>query len=209
MKQPTCVHCGSVVLEMEGQFEKLDSFYLTDGGPPPTSAGAWHSRCLHESPYGLAWYEARLRNFVDVRRYKLLATTEQWSVAQHPRATSTIALSRSGDLLSLNKPSGKLSAVEAGGVYRVIEDDFHLSLDNPGAILAVQADLSLRGESCLLSLLEAMGLNERISHPECLKGAKLIFNPSLQRYWSESNVSACWDYGVFIPAQLEPYVQLA
>lgn len=208
MKAPACVRCKAIVLEMEGQFEKLDSFYLGEGGPPPESAGYWHSSCLHESGRGLAWYEARLKNFVEVRRYKLLATVSPWSVVQGARSKGALALSQAGDLISLYKPSGKIGAVEGGTIYRVEEDEFHLALEETDVIRAVQEALSSKGTFPVMSLLAALKVSDRTSHPQSLADSVLTFDGSLQRCWTASNVSARWSYGVFIPAQLEAYVTL-
>lgn len=72
MKLRRCVGCGLPVLELDGQFAMLDSYYLDGGGPLLESSGEWHAACLAASGLSEAWFEARYRNFVQVRGYREL-----------------------------------------------------------------------------------------------------------------------------------------
>src|SRR5438046_1921956 len=99
MRVPQCANCGSLVVELEGQFTVLDSYYLEDDGPPPETAGWWHARCLAESDVGPAWYTARLRNFRDIRGYQPLVEFSGWTILQDPNRGKRLAFGRSGELL--------------------------------------------------------------------------------------------------------------
>ena len=44
MRLSRCTHCALPVLELEGQFSKLDSLFIDNGHPPPETAGWWHAR---------------------------------------------------------------------------------------------------------------------------------------------------------------------
>lgn len=147
-----------------------------------------------------------MKNFVEVRRYSLVATVSPWSVVKGPRSKGALALSQAGDLISLYKPYGKIGTIEGGGVYRVEEDEFHLALEETDVIRTVQEALSSKGTFPVLSLFDALKVSDRTSHPQSLADSVLSFDNSLQRYWTTVNVSARWSYGVFIPAQLEPYI---
>lgn len=206
MTLPACICCHEPVLEVEGQFEKLDSFYLGEDGPPRDSVGYWHTKCLRSSVYGLAWHDARLKNFVQVRSYKLVGTTAEWSVMHHPRSNETLALSRKGELLSLKFSAGRQRTVQGGSIYRVQENEYHLELAETSIVQAVQDALSSAKTFPVLALFEALGLSDRISRPEALEGSLLHFSKALRADWSPTSVSARWEYGVFLPDELERYV---
>ncbi|MBZ0234586.1 MAG: hypothetical protein K8M05_19800 [Deltaproteobacteria bacterium] len=205
MRAPTCVGCARVVLELEGQFEKLDSFYLEDGGPPPETAGIWHRRCLEESPHGEAWYRARLRNHVAVRRYVEVVTTSAWTVVRHPRTGETLAFARAGASLSLTFAEGRPRIVAGGAIHRV-DEEYNLELDDRDAITVVQDALTSVGVFPVFALLEVLGVADRVVHPEALEGAVFRFDRSLHDEWQPGFVSARVEYGVFVPDELAPHV---
>src|SRR5437868_3935458 len=102
MKLRECIGCGRPVLELRGQFALLDSFYVDDDAPLLESAGAWHARCLVDSPYGEAWFAAKRRNFVSVRRYEEVAALADWTVLRNRNTREMLALARTGMSLSLS-----------------------------------------------------------------------------------------------------------
>jgi hypothetical protein len=206
MKLSKCKSCGLPVLELEGQFEKLDSFFLTEDMPAET-AGMWHSRCLVETDAEIAkaWYVARLSNFRDVRRYEEIATLERWTVVQHARTRETIAFGLDGRSLGLSFV-GKPRRATGGAVYRIVEEKHNLDLDDESVVASVQQGLSNDGTYPVLALIEALGLSERIVHPEALDRGALHFERALTRHWGKHFVSARMEYGVFVPEELEPYV---
>jgi hypothetical protein len=207
MRLPTCVGCGAVVLEVAGQFEVLDSFYLEENTPPEESSGDWHTSCLRESPYGLAWHDARLKNHVVVRGYLNIATAEEWTIIKHPRTAETLALSRAGEFLSLTYPAGLLRRATGGSIYRVVEKEYNLHLEGyAGVAPAIQEALTSMNTFPVLSLFEMLGIRDRVLHPEALADGMIHYGRALSREWSSTFVSASWEYGVFVPAELELYV---
>jgi hypothetical protein len=209
MKLSKCKACELPVLELEGQFENLDSFYMTDDTPEGT-AGVWHTRCLVDSSRdtGAAWYEARLRNFRDVRRYEVVAAPEGWSVVRHPRTKEVFALGTDGTTCGLAFPT-VAKQVDGGAVYPVIEEQFHLDLDDDIVVADAQRALLADGTYPLGSLIASMGLSDRMVHPEALSSGGLRYDASLKRHWGPKFVSARMEYGVFVPASLVPYVARA
>lgn len=205
MRAATCVGCGRVVVQLEGQAEKLDSFYLEDDGPPPESAGYWHRRCLEESPYGEAWYQARLRNYVAVRRYVEVATSTDWTVVRHPRSAEPLAFARGGASLSLTFAGGRPRRVAGGAVYRVA-DEYSLELDDRDAIAVIRDALSADGEFPIPSLFQLLDIADRVVHSEALKNAVFRPGPSVPGEWHARAISARAEYGVFVPDELAPHV---
>jgi hypothetical protein len=207
MKLASCKGCGGPVLELEGQFSKLDSLYINSESPPPGTVGWWHASCLAESQAAQFWYEARLRNFRDVRRYQLVADYPQWTVLRDPDRGKVLAFGRSGGLLSLSRGRRKATRVVDGGrVYPKVEEEYHLELEDPDLVQTMQEGLLGVGTFPLSVALNTMGIANRIMHPEALENGAFYFNKSLQREWDKRFVSASVRYGVFVPADLDPHI---
>jgi hypothetical protein len=205
MKLRECIGCGRPVLELRGQFTLLNSFYINDGVPPVESAGEWHLSCLHGSGYGAAWYEARRRNFVDIRKYDVILESEAWTVTRNPRTREPVALSPSGDSLLLVFAEARPRPVPGGAIYRV-DEEYNLELDDREAIKAIQGTLSTVGAFPLLAVMEVLGIADRVVHAEALEEGMLRVDHELRGEWQPGFVSARADYGVFVPAELEPHV---
>jgi hypothetical protein len=207
MKLPRCPSCGLPVVELEGQFAKLDSLYIHDGFPAPETSGWWHAACLAVSKVGPAWYEARLRNFCDVRRYQSVAEYPHWTVVREPNRGKLLALGRQGELLNLSRGSRKSArAVEGGRVYPKLEETFHLELDDTDLVRTIQEGLLSTGRYPLVAVLKAMGIADRTVHPEAIEQGVFLFDKELQHDWDKRFVSARAEYGVFMPAELEDHV---
>lgn len=206
MRLRSCRGCGRLVIEIEGQFEVLDSYYMENGVPPKESVGDWHTSCLLKSSYGPAWYEVKLKNFTKVRGNRVIGTTPNWSIVEHPRTHERLAFSQRGELIGLVYPRGRLRKVEGGSVYRHEVREYNLELEDEALIHAIQESLLATKTFPVLALVEAMGLTEVMHHPEALEGSMLHFERAFRREWSPNFVVARWEYGVFVPAELEEYV---
>lgn len=206
MKLSRCTHCKLPVLELEGQFSKLDSLFIHNGHPPPATAGWWHAGCLAGSDAAAAWYEARVRNFRDVRRYQEVAATPEWTVLREPNRGKLLAIGRNGDLLSLSRGRKGARAVAGGAVYPVLDEVFHLELDDQGLVQRIKDGLTSTGTFSVPVLLEGMAIADRTVHPEALEHGVLRFDGGLQAHWGPRFVSAQAEYGVFVPSELEPHV---
>jgi hypothetical protein len=207
MKLAPCKHCGDPVLELEGQFSKLDSLYVKNDFPPPETAGWWHASCLADSEIALAWYEVRLRNFRDVRRYQLVADYPQWTVLRDPNRGKILALGRKGEILSLSRGSRKAGRpVEGGHVYPKVEEEYHLELDDSELVRKIQEGLLDAGAFPLSAVLEGMGISNRIVHLEAIENGAFHLDRALQDNWDNNFVSARLQYGVFIPAEIDTHI---
>jgi hypothetical protein len=211
MTRAICVACALPVLELEGQFEVLDSYNLNESPIDPGSAGWWHSRCLTTSAVGSQWHELRLQNFVNERGYRRVGDLPSWVVVQHPRTGEIVAFARDGRLVDLTgKNTSTATAVTGGSIYSVRERDFHLKLPHVAAnertISAVQAALATSGTYPILELANDLGIRDRLFHAEALQGGVLQFDPELRPFWGRHAVAFRAEYGVFIPAELEAYM---
>ena len=160
MRLPTCVGCGSVVLELEGQFAKLDSFFLEDGGPPPESAGYWHISCLQGSGYELMLMST---GYSQEREEQQLRAVLGWSPSglvltgrRHSRATETLvreARSAGVPVVEIwDRPSNGAASDDALLILRVRSDStgwlqravvpdgaIEAEREEPGCLLAIAA----------------------------------------------------------------------
>jgi hypothetical protein len=186
----SCKGCSKPVLEIKGQFESFDSYFLDDDGPLMESVGEWHSTCFSANPNGPGWRDVQLKNFIEVRGHRLIASTERWSVIESPRTLDRFALSSQG-----------------GSVYRHEDREYNLELEDLDVIRVVQDSLLSVKTFPILSLVEALGITDRLHHPEALEGGLLHYERAFQREWSDDFVVARWEYGVFIPSELEAYVR--
>jgi hypothetical protein len=206
-----CRGCGKPVLELKGQFANLDSFYLSDGGPPAETAGQWHSLCLAESSVAYAWSQVRVANFRDVRGYRLRDQLPAWTILESPRTRELIAFGHDGRLLSLSL-GGKSKArrVDGGAVYPVEVPEYNVKLEitppNEALIANIQEALSSTKEYPLVTLVAELGISDRIMHPVAIERGSLKFERSLRRHWGRHTVSVRVEHGVFIPSELDAHV---
>lgn len=207
MRLHDCIGCARPVIELRGQFSLLNSYYVNDGVPPIESSGEWHSKCLHESPYGEAWFEARKANYLSVRGYEVTADLGAWVVVRSPRTRETIALSSAGDSISLVFGRNRPQLEAAGAVYKV-KEEYNLELSDRAAMAAIQSALTSEGTYPLLSVVSLLGIEDRMVHIEALSDGVLRFDRALKRDWSSFAVSVQVEYGVFVPAELTAYVQV-
>jgi hypothetical protein len=207
MKLPRCVHCKLAILELEGQFSKLDSLYIQNGQPPPHTAGWWHARCLGASDVGPLWFEARLRNFRDVRHYEEVARYPHWTVLRDPNRSKVLAFGRHGELLNLSRGRRNEARTASGGwIFPKLDEVFHLELDDDELAQRIKDALVATGSFPLAAILEAMGVASRTVHPAALERGVLRFDKGLQAHWVRGFVSASAEYGVYVPIELEPHV---
>jgi len=205
VKLRNCVACSRSVLELRGQFALLDSFYVDDDCPPLESTGLWHARCLGESSYGEAWFAAKRRNFVSVRRYEEVAVLADCSVLRNRNTRDLIAIEKTGMTLSLSFSSKRPKPVE-GGFICMTSEDFNLELDDREVIREVQDALEKSSAFALGSLFERLEISDRIHHPEAMEGSALRYSRDMPGRWEPDFVCGRAEYGVFVPAALEPYL---
>ncbi len=206
MELSRCIGCALPVLELEGQFEKLDSLFIYNGSLPAESAGWWHALCLASSELALNWYQARLLSFRS-RGYQQITESPHWNVMRDPNRGKVIAFGRHAELLNLSRGSRRRArAVVGGRIYPKVDDEVHLEIEDATLIAAIKGALTSSGSYPLRGLLEQMDLLDRIVHPESLEHGEVRFEQALQHYWGRAAVSARFEYGVFVPTELESYV---
>jgi hypothetical protein len=187
MKHSDCVGCGLPVLELEGQFERVDAAF-------------WHTACLIQSPLGRDVYAARLHDLVDTRKYAVEHELESWTVVVHARGDK-LALGKTGELLSLSNLGSKKKSRKADGgrVFPKIDEGYNLDLKDGGVIDTVRAGFASEGAFPLLSLFELLGLAEHVHHPAALERAMIS---AIRETTSRHFITMKIEYGVFVPDEL-------
>ncbi|MEZ4399956.1 MAG: hypothetical protein R3B06_08055 [Kofleriaceae bacterium] len=204
--QSVCTGCQRPVLELSGQFENLDSYYIEHGVPRSDTAGCWHTTCLTQSPYGSVWSDARIRNFTTVRGYAIEATTSEWTVLAEGRTESLVAFSRHGEFLDLcvgNKPH---APVPGGARYDRIVPQYNLHLTDRRIIAEIQTSLESKGRHPLPALFSALDIVDRVAHPEVMTEACLLLDEELREEWTPEFVCASITHGIYIPDEIRMYV---
>jgi hypothetical protein len=164
-------------------------------------------RCLADSDAGPAWYAARLRNYRDIRRFESIAELAGWTVLRNPQHNKVLALAHHGELIELSTYRRKQGRAVGGGlIFPHVDEEFHLELEDASIIQTIKDGFVASGTYPLPAVLTALGIADRVVHPEALERGMFRFVRSLQGYWGAHAVSARVEYGVCIPAELEPYV---
>jgi hypothetical protein len=199
---PGCAGCGLPVLELRGQFTRLDSFLLEGDTALASSAGDWHLSCLAAANVGRGWRDARLAN-LRARGYDHVADVDGWSVVELRRTRDRLACSPDGVLLSLLFASDGRRSVPGGLACRVDVPEMSVELD---AATRVQAALTSSGTYPLLAFADDLGMRARLSHAELLVDSALRHDAELAEEWTPRFVLARVVHDVFVPGALMPHL---
>lgn len=205
VKHSNCIGCGLPVLELAGQFENLDSYFIEAGQPDPATAGEWHTVCLVASPFGSAWNAARLRNYREVRGYATVAELADWTIVRRGTTGGCVAFGRVGKLLALAELGSKKKSRRAAGgrVFPVVDEGYNLDVKDREVVDGIRERFAATGSVPLLFVCELLGIRERIWHPEALDRAVVS---SIRQSESRHFITMAIEYGVFVPDELLPYV---
>ena len=204
MRPPDCVACGLPVLELVGQSATLPPYLVDAGLPAVEHAGTWHMSCLRSTPVGADWAPALERNYVDVRRYLLLARTPDWSVLHNPRSGEVLALGRDGGVLPLHGQGPVFRSSEGNLAYPVREPGYWLEWDPP-VIAGIQDRLRRTGFMPVREVAAELGIEHRLSHPDVLVAASFRWDDEWAAQWRPTMIGAVVDYAVHLPEELAKY----
>jgi hypothetical protein len=60
----------------------------------------------------------------------------------------------------------------------------------------------------VLDVADALGIRDRLDHPEVLTDAAFRLDPEVEPEWTSRFVVAAVEHGVFVPPELTGYLQL-
>ena len=194
----------------DGQFEHLQPYFAPDftseaGHPAINLAGECHSTCLVRSEHGQTWSEWRVRHFSTVRGYRLVAEQGGWSVLVLARLRKLLAFHVDGSSVSGHRPgthAGRIigaGRVVEGGVLVPVEEEVNLTYRDVAVIDELQTHLASEGEYPISRMLEALGIAGLVRWPQALEGATFVFNKSLKREWTRTDIAMRARYAKFLP----------
>ncbi len=196
-----CKICKRSVLELQGQFEMLAPYMAKTAEDPDAFAlaGEVHSKCLVDSPHGGRWARWTIQHFSEVRRYRLGATVDGWTVLGFARTADAMAVHERGATVGIEPGYGKLKKAAGGHRLPVTVSEAHISFGDREFVRDVQERLA-RDKSVPLSVLvDHLGIRDDLFWPGVLDKGAWVFSRRLRGDWSPTQVSAEFHYDVWIP----------
>jgi hypothetical protein len=204
MNLESCFICNLPVLELNGQFEKLDTYLLNeDDAAYQQNAFGWcHTSCLSKSNWGQFWTERRVWHLTKVKGFSQVYSGTCLSVMQNPRTDERIALRSDGVSFNI-KPSLLGHRKDySGGILLPVFEEINLELDEPTLIHDIRDALVRVKYFPLQQLIEALKLNDYLLYPQAVIDGSLRFDKALKREWVDNWVSANVSYSQFIPQEI-------
>jgi hypothetical protein len=197
-KLENCGICRAPVLELDGQFELLQPYYVASGDPAPEVLGEVHTHCLATSPHGAAWARWRLRHFTGVRGYEIAGIAEDWTILQDRRRRSLVALRGDGASIAVDRTDAPATSCAGGGCLS-LASDYHLSIDDPQFIAVIQHELTSQRRVPLATIVDHLGIRDKLQWPAVLDAGEYVFSRPLRRDWTSTSVSARMHHELFLP----------
>lgn len=204
MNLEPCFLCSKPVLELAGQFDKLDSYEL-DPNDTAVAQGAFgwcHGLCLVRSSWGPLWFERRRARYLGPVGYRQIAGSEGLVALQNPRTNEKIVLRRDGLMFAFDARALAKKTPCEGGVLLPTVEEMNLELDDPELVKTIRAQLLEQKTFPLSRLVDALGIGDRMLFPGALEQGVLCFDKSLKRLWVGNWVSARAVHARFIPNEV-------
>lgn len=206
MNLERCFVCKLPVLELEGQFEKLDS-YLLDGTSDElyeNEAFGWcHSKCLSTSTWGWSWSKRLINYATNVLGYKSVVEDDNMLTGLINLHTQDMMVLRKDGVNFFVSPS-ELAKKRShpGGFLLPVTEEMNLEFDDIELAKEIRDTLVKEKSYPLVNIVRSLRLSDRLLFPEAIQDGKLRFDTSLQREWRGAWVSAIADYQKFFPHEL-------
>jgi hypothetical protein len=204
MDLPSCFLCSAPVLELEGQFAKLDTYELqpTDEALKQRAWGWCHLVCLRGSPWATFWARRRRERYTEQQQLPVVGTTAMGTVVRREQNRESVIIGAEGSLLTLEDE--QLAAAEPfpGGWRIPLVEKYGLDLDDTPLVARVQAVLQSVGSYPVSELISALGIEDKIHRPAVLADAVFRYDKELAGSWSETWLAAQAVYHVFVPDDL-------
>lgn len=199
----SCSICQLPVLELDGQFENLQPYDGDTEHPAMELAGECHSSCISTHEYGRTWHDWRVRSYSSGRGYRVAGEPEDWCVLVHPRHPGLLAFHASGFSVARGAPTPRESvAVVDNGILVSVNQEFNLALSDIEIVDELKAGLRSDGKYSILTMLNKLGVADRIKWPQALTSADFVLDKKLQGHWMSAAVSMRARYNQFLPSQI-------
>lgn len=202
MNLEKCFICNFAVLELKGQFEKLDPYVLNEHELAfKKNAFGWcHSKCLCKSTWGAFWAEQQVWHKVHVMGFEEIVRTRHFSIIRNPR-DSTIAIIRS-DGVTFNIDASALlliKKVKNEDIMLPVSEEINIEFDNSAIVNEIKHCLIRNLPYPLQFVVDIFDINEKLIFPKAIDEGYLQFDKKLKQYWIGNWISAKAVYHQFIP----------
>jgi hypothetical protein len=197
MRLSTCALCGREVLELDGQFQRNDSYLLERDDPDRVPIGEVHVPCLVTSPWG-AWWAARKRANRATRALPVLGAAP--GVIAHRTVDGREILILRDDGVDLHLRSRDLARAQRidDGALVPVRGEYHLHLDGHAELAAAIAARVAAGGCPLPWIVDQLGLRDTLFEPRAIEGGAYVELPGLPVHVGNA-VSGTLGYAVFVP----------
>lgn len=204
MNLEPCFLCSLPVMELEGQFDKMDSYYLLpeDDAYVQGAYGWCHALCLAQSSWGAFWFTRRRKHFTENMGYEQKASTGEHCVLRRPRDGTLLILRHDGLMFDIAPHALSKAKSTEGGVLLPVEHEMNLELDTAATVQKIRDDLMKHKRYSLWALIDEVGIRERMLFPRALEGGELRLDKRLRREWFGNWLSAKVVYERFIPDEI-------
>jgi hypothetical protein len=189
------------VLELDGQFENLEPYYIAPGEPAAALAGECHSVCLERSPHGPIWFRWRRDGYASGRSYRVALERDGWTVLRHLRSRELLAFHELGTSLGAERTSdGKQPKTWEDGLLLEVDEEFNLSLDDDELIAQIKDGLRASAGFPISGLIDGLGITDRMRWTHTLSGAVFEYDAALEAEWATGAVSMRARYAKYLPS---------
>lgn len=209
MNLESCFLCALPVLELKGQFDKLDSYYLQpeDDAYVQGAYGWCHALCLVRSSWGHFWFTRRREHFTENIGYQQAASDGEHCVLRHPRTGELLILRADGLMFDVAPRALTKAKPSEGGVMLPIEQEMNIELDEGDLVREIRDDLVNQKRYPLWGLIDGLGIRAQMMFPRALEGGELRLDKRLRREWVGSWISAKAVYHRFLPDRVVALAQ--
>jgi hypothetical protein len=204
MNLERCFICQHPVLELDGQFEKFDSYYLdaSDDAYQQDAYGWCHSFCLSNSRWGKFWSERLIQHKTELLGFEKICSTNSLTVLRNPRVNEITILRNDGITFWLKPPVLYCEEDYQGGFVLPVLHEMNLELDDSSLVNKIQQRLITSGSFPLQELVQALDLTQYLLYPEAIVDGTLQFDKKLKREWDGYWVSVLAKYKKFVPQEV-------
>ncbi len=200
-----CFICKRPVLELKGQFHKLDTYFLNEQDDIAYEQGAFgwcHTSCLSKSSWGSFWSERRISHMTSIMGYLKLLNSTDLTVLFDPRRNKYIVLRSDGVAFYIELPLLKYKKDCPTGIMLPVFEEMNLELDEPELAHKICDTLAKTKSFPLQDLVNALDLNDTLLYPDAIIDGVLLFNKALKENWGDNWTSGNASYSEFIPQEV-------